>query len=622
MGSLLTFICHTSLGMTGSQTWNFPLRRDWLIAGAAALGYFIAAYFSLYLTRGEDGIATIWPASGVFVAAMMLADSRRKLAVVPLVGLASFSSNALMGITLWDSAIFTLANIVEAVLVSELVGRFGGRSRRLGRLGSVMVFFCAAISAGLVSATLSTLLSTGSSFAFFISWFSTVSLGTMIAAPVIVAIASSLADKRKRVFRDGPLGLALVVALIGGASAAIFALDADHLLFLPVVGVVIAAYLYGASGAAFGIAATAVIAALGTDFTASTDDFYGLDGDTILLQFYLLGLLAAAWPLTALIEDKEWLIGKYAETNRFLELAERTAHLGHWYMAADQSKLVWSAEVYRIHGLTPGEEQTASQTRLSDPDALELYHPGDRDKVRSTLLAALHSGSGFTYQARIIRPDGEERIVSAVGRPRFDAAGQFDGLFGTFHDITEQSQILEALQLARTEALREAETAQRLSETDDLTGIANRRKILSQLRKASRRARHDDHELSVAILDIDKFKSINDGFGHHVGDEVIRRVAQIIAEQSRASDHVGRLGGEEFLIVLPAADAQTAFAVVERLRLAIADEKWSGGPDQVTVSAGLVTITGTDSIEDALQRADEALYEAKHGGRNALRTAA
>lgn len=608
--------------MEGSHRQELPHKRDWLVAGLAAAGYFLAAYYSLYLTQGVDGIATIWPASGVFIAALLLADARRKPAIVLLVSLASFITNAVFGASIFESSVYTLANIAEAMLVTGLIRRFGGKARTLGRLGSVIVFFWATIAGGLASATIASLLTHGLSFAFFVSWFATVTLGTMIATPVIVAIVASLSDPHKPFLREGRSGFALLLALIGVASAAIFALDADTLLFLPVIGVVAAAYLYGASGAAFGIAVTAVIATLGMDFSASTDDFLGLDQDTLLLQFYLLGLLAAAWPLTALIEDKEWLIAQYAETNRFLELAERTAHLGHWYLAADQSKLVWSAEVYRIHGLSPGDDEGADHRPLSDPDALALYHPNDRDEVRSTLLAAMHSGSGFTYQARIIRPDGEVRHVSAMGRPRFNPAGKFDGLFGTFQDITEQSQILEALQLARTEALREAETAQRLSETDDLTGIANRRKILAQLRLANRRASAASGPISLAIIDIDRFKSINDEHGHHVGDEVICGVARIIADEVRTDDHVGRMGGEEFLIVLPGADSQAAYAIIERLRVRIASERWPAGPDQVTVSAGLVTMAGGDKIEDALRRADEALYAAKHGGRNALRTAA
>ena len=125
--------------------------------------------------------------------------------------------------------------------------------------------------------------------------------------------------------------------------------------------------------------------------------------------------------------------------------------------------------------------------------------------------------------------------------------------------------------------------------------------------------------LSVAIFDIDHFKSVNDRYGHGVGDDVLRRIADAAQAALRGTDTVGRYGGEEFVLVLPNAPLERATRIVERVRIAI-DE--SGGVPPVTASFGLATLSGDASPEALLQRADEALYAAKRAGRNRYRVAA
>lgn len=166
---------------------------------------------------------------------------------------------------------------------------------------------------------------------------------------------------------------------------------------------------------------------------------------------------------------------------------------------------------------------------------------------------------------------------------------------------------------------------ERIAMTDELTGLANRRETLASLDRQIAAARRHGRPLSVAILDIDHFKKVNDTHGHPAGDEVIRRVAQLALEIMRQQDLVGRLGGEEYVIVLPDTDAIHAVAACERLCRAIAETTVpleSGQALNITLSAGVAQLERGDDRTTLIARADEALYEAKSQGRDRVLLAA
>ena len=168
-------------------------------------------------------------------------------------------------------------------------------------------------------------------------------------------------------------------------------------------------------------------------------------------------------------------------------------------------------------------------------------------------------------------------------------------------------------------ALREQATR------DGLTGVWNRRMIFDVLEKELARAGRESTSLAIVMADLDKFKSINDRFGHPTGDAVLQQASLRLIGALRAYDHVGRYGGEEFLIVLPNCDGEQAGRLSERLRQSIAGAPMSAeGKDlQVTCSFG-VTSTGDSAgvtVASLVHAADEALYLAKEAGRNCVRVA-
>ena len=164
-----------------------------------------------------------------------------------------------------------------------------------------------------------------------------------------------------------------------------------------------------------------------------------------------------------------------------------------------------------------------------------------------------------------------------------------------------------------------------LALTDELTGLYNRRYALAHLEEIVARADVYGGNAAVMMLDIDHFKSVNDHYGHQAGDDVLRQLAARALRGVRNVDLVARLGGEEFLIVMPEANMPAAAVAAERLRHAVSAEPFilhpSGTPLPVTVSIGVAVLSkSADTVETLLKRADDALYAAKNGGRNRVVT--
>jgi diguanylate cyclase (GGDEF)-like protein len=161
-----------------------------------------------------------------------------------------------------------------------------------------------------------------------------------------------------------------------------------------------------------------------------------------------------------------------------------------------------------------------------------------------------------------------------------------------------------------------------MAAVDPLTGVHTRRAVVRRLRAELQRAQREKTTTALILLDLDHFKAVNDTYGHLVGDRVLRRVGRLLRHLARASDSVGRIGGEEFLVVLPATSAREAWAFAERLRRAIGRTPATGIP-AMTASLGVAVMAGADAVdlEGALRAADAAMYRAKAAGRNRVATA-
>jgi diguanylate cyclase (GGDEF)-like protein len=166
--------------------------------------------------------------------------------------------------------------------------------------------------------------------------------------------------------------------------------------------------------------------------------------------------------------------------------------------------------------------------------------------------------------------------------------------------------------------IRLMDLLQKEAETDELTGLPNRRTFLDIAANLFR----SSEIMSLFMLDIDHFKKVNDIYGHDVGDEVLRALADASTADSREKDIFARIGGEEFVALLPETDLEEARLIAEKLRAALEQQTFvhtwrTGKPIPFTVSIGVAMRTPDEvKVEEVLKRADQALYKAKQGGRN------
>lgn len=195
---------------------------------------------------------------------------------------------------------------------------------------------------------------------------------------------------------------------------------------------------------------------------------------------------------------------------------------------------------------------------------------------------------------------------------RFFATLTFESLF---------CFVLEASRLkARSELMELARAHEYAARTDELTGLSNRRDMQHRLNQEFSRYQRSGHHFSVALIDLDLFKRINDEYGHDAGDEVLREFSELIRRVIRQTDVAARWGGEEFLVLLPDTSLLQALTLAERLRAEVASTPFtfSGKRLPVTVSAGVCSIAKTGTVAELLKQADVHLYSAKEDGRNRI----
>ena len=199
--------------------------------------------------------------------------------------------------------------------------------------------------------------------------------------------------------------------------------------------------------------------------------------------------------------------------------------------------------------------------------------------------------------------------LSTSAQPIYDPRGAYLGYRGVDVDITEITRARQALE--------------QLALHDPLTGLANRRKFQDRYQLECRRQGRAGLPLSLALVDVDHFKQVNDTWGHIVGDVCLKAVADLLVSQLRTTDLVARFGGEEFLVLLPDTNSREGVLVAEKLRraleISVIDIGLTAQPTlKITASFGVMTLLPTEklSLEAAIERADHAVYAAKRGGRN------
>lgn len=270
----------------------------------------------------------------------------------------------------------------------------------------------------------------------------------------------------------------------------------------------------------------------------------------------------------------------------YLTAAEVNAALGRYHDAYVDMTSLRDVEQHRTQQLV--ERQLAAQRGRLESQRLARENGLLRDQATSSALALTAARRAANLQT----------IALMLG-----AVVAFGGLIA----------LLRQRSLMRHIA--------RMAETDALTGMHNRRHVLELGQRMMQRCRRDGQPCAMLMLDVDRFKDLNDRFGHVAGDRALRAIAKALSACLRPGDQIGRYGGEEFAVFLPGADAAEAGVIAERLRAAVAGltPDWAPGAEPLTMSGGIaVAKDPTSEFTDLLVNADRALYRAKDGGRNRM----
>ena len=267
---------------------------------------------------------------------------------------------------------------------------------------------------------------------------------------------------------------------------------------------------------------------------------------------------------------------------------------------ADGKILMANAAAKELFGFT--EED------VRDGDFRKLYV--DTSTARKFVAAVGEHGFVRGFGAQLYGKGKSAMDCLLTVKARRSDDGTVIGYEGIIRDVTHQKKMEEELR--------------RLATTDSLTGLDNRRNFLELAQKEINRSKRYQHPFSMVMLDIDRFKKINDNYRHSTGDQVLKELSAVCRRQLRESDILGRLGGDEFAIALVQSDIQEAATVAERIRLAMAESLVRSGEAEVrfTVSLGVVQMSpDEDDLESLLDRSDKALYAAKEEGGNRVKIA-
>jgi len=203
------------------------------------------------------------------------------------------------------------------------------------------------------------------------------------------------------------------------------------------------------------------------------------------------------------------------------------------------------------------------------------------------------------------------QAISLPGRRAMEA--KIVALMRAEHELAASNQRLEAEVKKRTAQL------EKMATTDELTELLNRREIMRLLELEVARADRQGTALSLMMLDLDHFKAINDSYGHQAGDRALKNAAENFKQQLRKTDFIGRIGGEEFLVILPDTDISSAYWLANRIRQALEQQTTDNSAiPSCTASIGVTQYIASDDLHSLIQRADETLYQAKSNGRNCV----
>jgi diguanylate cyclase (GGDEF)-like protein/PAS domain S-box-containing protein len=595
-----------------------------LLGTGAALLFLAAAFADHVVALQASGLEAFWPSNAVILAVLILAGHHKRDVVAILAGeiFASILFQALRAAPASLLVTMTFANVSDSFIAFLLLRRMGVRGGLIDRVGNFFALVVACAGAGLVSATVgSTGLWMARSVPFsdgWRGWYVSGLLSAIMVTPSVMILADIVRGRRPPGL-DGKSVAEMIglMGLIAAVTAYVFYTRELPITFIVPPCVLLITFRFRALGALAGVAIVTTIAAFGT---AANNGPIALllraPADQVLMvQLFVAIILLSTLPVAAVLNERDY---QAEETRAFAEHFQSVVeNIGEVIFRVD-SQGRWAYLNPAWASLT-GQPLAASIGR----SWLDLIEPGDRAQLVEPASAVLRGEKPSTRRGVRLKTPSGLRWVEVFVQGLHDKDGRIAGATGTLRDIDDRKRLEEHVITAKRRAEQRAREATLLASTDELTGIANRRAFMGQLDREIEGAVEFGWPLAVAMFDVDHFKAVNDCYGHAVGDRVLQLIAARAAAVVRGGDLVGRLGGEEFGILMPGASLEEAARVAERLRQAMEtareiDESLPG----VTISVGVAVREAQRSAADLLAAADVALYAAKGDGRNRVRVAA
>ncbi|HET7409078.1 MAG TPA: diguanylate cyclase, partial [Paracoccaceae bacterium] len=567
------------------------------------LCYFALASLTIASTRLGEGFAIMWIANAFLLAMLFFSPRSQWPYFCVLAGIGSFAATALFGFGWALAGPLVFLNLAESLIGASLL-RWA--KHRRGPIAAVRDMLSFVLIAGVAAPALTGLGAAALAVAIgdaplpsFRDWCIGHSLGALTFTPIVAAVLRGRQALRSgrldaRALMDHAAGFAFVAAV----TAITFLQDQRPLLFLPTLAIMLVTVRHLHLGGLGGVLILAIIGGTATlNAAGPVAETYGDTREAVqFLQLYLALTVVTLLPVAMDLARRRQLHRDLAASEeRYRLLSENSSDI---VLRLDRDGVIKYA--------SPSVASIGYGTRdVLDRSATLFIHPEDR-----AFSAALHQralenpDSSHVGEYRAVMIDGSLCWVEIHSRAIRDGGGKVTGMVSTLRDVSIRRQLEEKLTQEAT--------------TDYLTGLANRRVFelaLEELFSGPGGAKAG----AIALIDLDHFKGINDRYGHPVGDDVLTLFADRMRRVVGGAGLAARLGGEEFGILLPAADAEEAAAVCEALRQAVADGSLETSLNldiRVTHSTGIAGLAAVPSARAALRNADKALYSAKQAGRN------
>jgi diguanylate cyclase (GGDEF)-like protein/PAS domain S-box-containing protein len=572
----------------------------------AAICLVLAAATS-QLTRLNHGLSLLWLANAPMIAVLSARQARDWAA--PLVGAVTgmmLSALCFSPLGLAASGLI-LASVSEAALAAALLRRWRVADELFLTTRSIPIFVAAAALvapalSGALAAAYADRLLPGTFGSLWFDWTLGHGMGALIATPFAVLVTREsgwLAALRAA----GIARASAITLMIVAVTALVFMQNTLPLLFLPIVPALIATFALKRCGAAMSVLTIAVVGGLLTIFGHGPIMLMHAS-QALRLQFfdfYLAVVFLVALPVAATLTEREVLNRALAESEaRYRMLSDHGTDI-MLTLEIDGTIRFVSAAVRDLGFFEPDA--------LIGRNAMELVLPEDRAQVSATHIAALAAPErNHSVEYRAMKANGEINWFETNTRAVLAPNGAITAVVSIIRDLTGRKQREDELVRAAT--------------TDPLTGLLNRaafRRAAADALSAARRGTPS----ALAMLDLDHFKRVNDTHGHAAGDAALLMLADLLRDNLRPQDAIGRVGGEEFAILFTGLSLNAATPIADRLRRLLQTERFAtdSGPAGVTMSVGLAPLDAGRSVDAALRLADAALYAAKRKGRNRIEVA-